>query len=176
MKKDKAKLFNKDYQKRWSETHCYKHIHTGEHCTFEAYLAEYLVLRWTEAFKMEKPSYKFWTEGDKYHKAFMKNMKAAQGLKKKYDNATILAAIRSEHFEKIYHIGLNARNPRGWKYNPVALEAIKRYDKEFKDWLKSSEQSVKANEEQVEPEQKTFKTRKKQYSNKKSSINKLRDL
>ena len=96
--KRKPKLFNKDYQKEWSQEYSYKHIHTGEHCTFESYVAEYLVLRWTETFKMDKPSYKFWTVGDKYHDVFMRNMKASVGLKKKYDPATIMAAIRSKHF------------------------------------------------------------------------------
>lgn len=176
-KNDRPKLFNKDYQKQWSEEYKYKHIHTGEHCTFEAYIAEYLILRWTDAFKMDKPSYKFWTKGDKYHDMFMRNMKAARGLKKKYDNATIIAAIRSKHFENIYHVGLKAYGPRGWKYNQVALEAIKRYDKEFKDWMKAAEESAKVDDTQVEPQEtKKLKTRKKQYSNKKSSINKLRDL
>lgn len=176
-KNDRPKLFNKDYQKQWSEEYKYKHIHTGEHCTFEAYIAEYLILRWTDAFKMDKPSYKFWTKGDKYHDMFMRNMKAARGLKKKYDNATIIAAIRSKHFENIYHVGLKAYGPRGWKYNQVALEAIKRYDKEFKDWMKAAEESAKVDDAQVEPQEtKKLKTRKKQYSNKKSSINKLRDL
>ena len=173
MKKDKAKLFNKDYQKQWSETHRYKHIHTGEHCTFEAYIAEYLILRWTEEFKMEKPSYKFWTEGDKYHKSFMKNMKAAQGLKKKYDNATILAAIRSKHFENIYHIGLNSHNPRGWKYNPVAVEAIKRYDKEHKDFLKLCEKTAEEDIPDAEP--KKLNRRSKQHTLfNKTSLKKLR--
>ena len=177
MTKKRPKLFSQKHQKEWSEEYSYKHIHTGEHCTFEAYIAEYLILRWTDAFKMDKPSYKFWTKGDKYHDMFMRNMKAARGLKKKYDNATIIAAIRSKHFENIYHIGLKAYGPRGWKYNQVALEAIRRYDKEFKDFLKASEESAKADEAQVEPkEAKKLKTRKKQYSNKKSSINKLRDL
>lgn len=173
--KRKPKLFNKDYQKQWSEEYSYKHIHTGEHCTFESYVAEYLVLRWTEAFKMEKPSYKFWTVGDKYHDVFMRNMKAAIGLKKKYDHATIIAAIRSKHFENIYHIGLKAYGPRGWKYNQVALEAIKCYDKEHKDFLKMCDQATEGTVH-VEPEQKKLKARSKQYSNKKSSINKLRDL
>jgi hypothetical protein len=174
---DRAKPFSKNYQKQWSETHSYKHQTTGEYCTAEAFIAEYLILRWTEEFKMDKPSYKFWTKGDKYHRPFMKNMKAAQALLKKYEPATILAAIRSKHFEKIYHIGLNAGGPRGWKYNQLALEAIKRYDKEFKDWMKAAEQSAKADDAQVKPEEtKKLKTRKKQYSNKKSSINKLRDL
>lgn len=172
----KPKLFNKKYQREWSEEYSYKHIHTGEHCTFEAYIAEYLILRWTDAFKMDKPSYKFWTKGDKYHDMFMRNMKAARGLKKKYDNATIIAAIRSKHFENIYHIGLKAYGPRGWKYNQVALEAIRRYDKEFKEWMKAAEESAKADDAQVEPEKKKLQARKKQYSNKKSSINKLRDL
>jgi len=176
MAKRRPELFNKEYQREWSKEYRYKHIHTGEHCTFESYIAEYLILRWTDAFKMEKPSYKFWTVGDKYHDMFMRNMKAARGLKKKYDPATILAAVRSEHFKKIYHIGLKAYGPRGWKYNQVALEAIRRYDKEFKDLLKSSDQAAQADAAKVEPEENKLKTRKKQYSNKKSSINKLRDL
>ena len=123
---------------------------------------------------MEKPSYKFWTKGDKYHRPFMKNMKAAQGLLKKYDHATILAAIRSKHFEKIYHIGLNAGGPRGWKYNPVAIEAIKKYHKEHTDFLKMCEESTKDVEIQ-EQESKDLKQRKKHYNSKKGSINRLRN-
>lgn len=176
MAKNKPKPFSKKYQREWSEEYSYKHIHTGEHCTFEAYIAEYLIIRWTDAFKMDKPSYKFWTKGDKYHDTFMRNMKAARGLKKKHEPATILAAVRSKHFEKIYHIGLKAYGPRGWKYNQVALEAIRRYDKEFKDLLKASEESAKADKVQVEPEKKKLNSRKKQYSDKKSTLNKLRDL
>ena len=43
--------------------------------------------------------------------------------------------------------------------------------------MKAAEQSAKADDAQVKPEEtKKLKTRKKQYSNKKSSINKLRDL
>ena len=86
---------------KWSEKNRYKHIHTGEHCTFEAYLAEKLILRWTEAFKMDKPSYKFWTAGDRYHESFMRNMKAAKGLSKKFPESIILEAIDSPFFEKI---------------------------------------------------------------------------
>jgi len=172
--KKKPKLFNKKYQKEWSETHRYKHQTTGEYCTSEAFIAEYLILRWTEEFKMEKPSYKFWTKGDKYHRPFMKNMKATQSLLKKYDPATILAAIRSKHFEKIYHIGLNAGGPRGWKYNQVAIEAIKRYHKEQKDCLNLREESSKE-VDIPEVKEKKLKTRTKQYSQKKISLNKLRN-
>ena len=103
---EKPKLFNKKHQREWSEEYSYKHIHTGEHCNFESYVAEYLILRWTDAFKMEKPSYKFWTVGDKYHDMFIRNMKAARGLKKKFKEHIILEAIKSNHFKKIYHIGL----------------------------------------------------------------------
>ena len=171
----KPKLFNQEYQKQWSITHKYKHIHTGEHCTFEAYIAEYLIIRWVEAFNMEKPSYKFWTKGDRYHKPFMKNMKAAQGLARKFDEATIFAAIRSDRFKKIYHIGLNAKSPRGWKYNPVALEAVKQYDKEHKDFLKLCDKASK--QESISVENKELDKRKTQsYNKKKTSINKLRNL
>jgi formyltetrahydrofolate synthetase len=172
----RAKQFNQKYQREWSEKHKYKHIHTGEHCTFEAFIAEYLVLRWTEAFKMEKPSYKFWTEGDKYHDAFMRNMKAVCSLQKKYDPATILAAVKSKHFENIYHIGLKAYGPRGWKYNQVAVEAIKRYNKEHQDFLKLCDKTAKEEVLEEQPDQEKLKHRTKQYSKKKNSINKLRDL
>ena len=57
-------------------------------------------MRWTDAFKMEKPSYKFWTVGDKYHDMFIRNMKAARGLKKKFMEHIILEAIKSDHFKR----------------------------------------------------------------------------
>jgi len=174
MTKKKPKLFNKSYQKEWSETHRYKHRHTGEHCTFESFIAEYLILRWTEEFKMDKPSYKFWTKGDKYHDAFMRNMKAAKQLKKKFDPPTIIAAVRSEHFKNVYHIGIKAHNRTGWKYNPVAIEAVKRYHKEHTDFLKLCDETAQ-DVEVPEVEQKKLQTRKKQYSQKKNSLNKLRN-
>lgn len=170
-KKQKPTLFNKPYQKEWSETHKYKHIHTGEHCTFEAYVAEYLVLRWTEAFKMDKPSYKFWTVGDKYHEVFIRNMKATNSLKKKFEEHIILEAIRSNHFEKIFHIGLKAYGPRGWKYNPVAVEAIKQYNKDKKESDKKTEIEI------VEQKEKPNTIRRKNtFTKNQSTINKLRNL
>lgn len=162
---------------KWSEKNRYKHIHTGEHCTFEAYLAEKLILRWTEAFKMDKPSYKFWTAGDRYHESFMRNMKAAKGLSKKFPESIILQAIDSPHFEKIFHIGVKCYGPRGWKYNQVALQAIKSYHKEQEEFAKIKEKAIKTDDEQVEPEaKKILKKRNKTYTNKKNSLNKLRDL
>ena len=168
----KPKLFNKKHQKEWSEKYKYKHIHTGEYCTFEAYVAEYLILRWTETFKMDKPSYKFWTAGDKYHDAFMRNMKAVRSLAKKFDEKIIIEAIKSQHFDKIYHIGLKCYGPRGWKYNQVAVKAVECYNKEAK-----KEQIKPEIDVNIVEEKKEVSTRKKQYvSNKKSMINKLRNL
>jgi len=174
MSNQKPKLFNKSYQKEWSETHKYKHIHTGEYCTFEAYVAEYLIIRWTDTFKMDKPSYKFWTVGDKYHAPFIRNMKALKSLKKKFDENIILEAIRSPHFEKIYHVGLKAYGPRGWKYNQVALQAIKTYNKEVKEAKKIAKKTkdVKIVEEKKEPQKRRTNT----ISNKTSTMNKLRNL
>ena len=104
-------------------------------------------------------------------------MKAAKSLQKKYDPALIFEAIRSDHFKNIYHIGLKCYGPRGWKYNPLAIEAIKRYDKELKQIMKLAEAAAEQEEAPVEQvEQKQLKARTKQYSNKKTSINKLRDL
>ena len=173
-KKDKPTLFNKEYQKEWSKEYRYKHIHTGEHCTFESYVAEYLVLRWTDSFKMDKPSYKFWTVGDKYHDVFMRNMKAATQLKKKFDEAIIIAAIRSDYFENIYHIGIKGYGHTGWKYNQVAIEAIKCYDKVQKNFLKKQKLTEEAEVANPKSESKKLQKRNKQYSNKKSSLNRLR--
>ena len=171
----KAKPFSQEYQKQWSETHKYKHIHTGEHCTFESYVAEFLILRRTEAFKMEKPSYKFWTVGDKYHDMFMRNMKAATGLKKKFKENIIIEAIKSDHFKKIYHVGLKAYGPRGWKYNQVALQAIKDYNNEVKAAAKIAKMAAKS--KPIVEEKEEAKVRRTQtYSTKKSTLNKLRNL
>lgn len=173
---NRPKLFNSKKQQQWSEERKYKHIHTGEYCTFEAYLAEYLVLRWTQAFNMDKPSYKFWTVGDKYHEVFIRNMKAANSLKKKFEESTIIEAINSEYFKNIYHVGLKAYGPRGWKYNQVALEAIKSYNKEKKktEKLKNDikHQSKKAI---IEEEKKLVERRTRSYGKKKSVINQLRN-
>tara|TARA_B100000131_G_C18122107_1_gene613298 strand:- start:3066 stop:3602 length:537 start_codon:yes stop_codon:yes gene_type:complete len=176
-KSEKPKLFNKKHQKQWSETYKYKHIHTGEYCTFEAYLAEYLILRWTDEFKMEKPSYKFWTAGNKYHDMFMRNMKAARGLQKRFPEHIILEAIKSDYFKNIYHIGLKAYGPRGWKYNQVALEAIKSYNKEVKASEKIAKLAKKATKSKPIEETKEEKVRRtKSFPKQKTMFNKLRDL
>ncbi len=172
---DKAKPFSKNYQKQWSETYKYKHIHTGEYCNFESYVAEFLILRWTESFKMDRPSYKFWTVGDKYHDMFIRNMKAATGLKKKFPEHIIIEAIKSNHFKNIYHIGLKAYGPRGWKYNQVALQAIKCYNKEVKASEKLAKIAAKA--KPIEEKKEDKKVRRTQtYSKQKTMLNKLRDL
>ncbi len=172
---DKAKPFSKNYQKQWSETYKYKHIHTGEYCNFESYVAEFLILRWTESFKMDRPSYKFWTVGDKYHDMFIRNMKAATGLKKKFPEHIIIEAIKSNHFKNIYHIGLKAYGPRGWKYNQVALQAIKCYNKEVKASEKLAKIAAKA--KPIEEKKEDKKVRRTQTCSKqKTMLNKLRDL
>ena len=124
---------------------------------------------------MEKPSYKFWTVGDKYHDMFMRNMKAATGLKKKFKENIIIEAIKSDHFKKIYHVGLKAYGPRGWKYNQVALQAIKDYNNEVKAAAKIAKMAAKA--KPIVEEKEEAKVRRTQtYSTKKSTLNKLRNL
>lgn len=172
----RPKLFNKKQQQEWSEEYKYKHIHTGEYCKFESYVAEYLVIRWADAFKMDKPSYKFWTIGDKYHDVFLRNMKAAIGLKKKFDEKIILEAIQSEYFKNIYHVGVKCYGPRGWKYNSVALEAIKRYDREVKEAIKISQQKKEIDNKQVEQKIDENIRRTKSFANQTSIIKKLRNL
>ena len=155
----------------------YKRITVEGYCRFEDYIAEWLIIRWTDQFKMEKPPCEFWNIPGKYQEMYQRNMKAAKSLLKKYEPALIFAAIRSDHFKNIYHIGLKCYGPRGWKYNPLAIEAIKRYDREFKQIMKLADAAEAQKDEPVkQKEAKPLKSRKKQYSNKKTSINKLRDL
>lgn len=177
-KKQKPKLFNQEYQKQWSETHKYKHIHTGEYCTFEAYVAEYLIIRKIEAFKEPKPAYKFWTKGDKLYPSFIRQLKATIKLRKKYSEEIILGAIKSKYFDKIFYLGLYAKNYVGWTMNTLALEAIECYHKEREQQeQKAQDNALIENIDIIEEENKKVQTRRTQSINKnKSIINKLRNL
>jgi hypothetical protein len=168
--KKKPELFNKDYQKQWSETHKYKHIHTGEHCTFEAYVAEYIVLRRSEKLNLGKPSYKFWTKGDPLHWLWKKQYGAALQLKKKYSEEAILNAIKSKDFDSLLVIGI--QNGRGYKVNPLAEKVIQKYQQ----ILEESKQQIQVNMN-VETEEKTIETRSTQsYNTKRATMNQLRNL
>jgi len=168
--KKKPELFNKDYQKQWSETHKYKHIHTGEYCTFEAYVAEYIVLRRSEKLNLGKPSYKFWTKGDPLHWLWKKQYGAAIQLKKKYSEEAILSAIKSKDFDGLLVIGI--QNGRGYKVNPLAEKVIQKHQK----ILEESKQQIQVNMN-VETEEKTIETRSTQsYNTKRATMNQLRNL
>lgn len=171
MSKERPALFNKSYQKEWSETHKYKHIHTGEYCTFEAYVAEFIVLRRAEKMKLPRPGYKFWTKGDPNHWLWKKQFSAARALKKKYSEESILKAINSKEFDKLLVIGI--QNGRGWKINPLAEKVILLYHN------KVEQEKNKPKQEQIEiiEEKKEVSTRKTQsIAKNKSMFNKLRDL
>lgn len=176
MTKEKPRPFSQSYQGEWSETHKYKHIHTGEYCTFEAYVAEYLILRKAEAFKEPRPAYKFWTKGEKLYPAFVRQLKAVIKLRKKYDEEIILGAIKSPHFSKVFYIGLYEKNYVGWKMNPIALEAIECYHKEREEQKKQSEIKKQADNAQVEVEQKQLTRRKNSSYAKQKTLKQLRDL
>jgi hypothetical protein len=168
-KKSKPKLFNQDYQKQWSETHKYQHIHTGEYCTFEAYVAEYIILRRAEKLNLGKPSYKFWTKGDPNHWLWKKQLGAARQLKKKYSEEAILQAIKSKEFDKLLVIGI--QNGRGYKINPLAERIVSMYDSKIKQSAKKIDE-VKVEEKVID-----LSTRKTQsVSKNKTMFNKLRDL
>lgn len=163
--------------KRRTEKSNYPRITVEGFCPFEDHLAEFLILRWTDEFKMDKPPNEFWKIPGKYQEMYNRNMRAIKSLRKKYECSIIYSAVKSKHFKNIYHIGLKCYGPRGWKYNPLAIEAIKRYDKELKQIMKLAKAAAEQEEAPVEQvEQKQLKARTKQYSNKKTSINKLRDL
>jgi hypothetical protein len=163
--------------KKRTEKSRYKRITCEGYCPFEDYIAEWLIIRWTDQFKMDKPPNEFWNIPGKYQEMYERNMKAAKSLQKKYEPTVIFAAIKSNHFKNIYHIGLKCYGPRGWKYNSLAIEAVKRYDKEYKQLLKLADAAeAQKNEPVKHVEQKPLQARRKQYSKKKTTLNKLRKL
>lgn len=171
MTNQKPELFNKNFQKQWSETHKYKHIHTGEYCTFESYVAEYLVLRRAEKLNLGMPSYKFWTKGDPNHWLWKKQHGAAIQLKKKYSEEAILRAIKSKDFDKLLVIGV--QNGNSYKVNPSAEKVIAKYQKLI-DEEKTKVDLIPVDDEKIE--QPTIETRSSVGYNRKSTINKLRNL
>lgn len=170
-KKNKPQLFNKEYQKQWSETHKYKHIHTGEYCTFEAYVAEFIVLRRAEKLNIGKPSYKFWTKGDPNHWLWTKQLCAARILKKRYSEEAILVAIKSKEFDKLLVIGIQDGNR--YKVNPAAEKIIAMYHKKL---LSQSQPLSEQNIEKQNIDSETQIRTSQSYENKKFSINKLRNI
>ena len=161
---DKPNLFNREYQKEQSDKYKYKHIHTGEYCTFEAYVAEYLVLRRAERMKLERPAYKFWTKGDPNHWLWMKQLRAARSLAKKYSEEAVLSAIKSDDFKKYLVIGI--QNGRGWKVNPPAEKIIKKYHEKIQRQQKEEKPTIEVVE--------APKKRKAKPSKKGGLLNKLR--
>lgn len=170
----KPKLFNKTYQKEWSEKYKYKHIHTGEYCTFEAYVAEYIVLRRAEKLNLGKPSYKFWTKGDPNHWIWKKQFGAAKQLKEKYSEEAVLKAIQSKEFESLLVIGI--QNGRGYKINPLAEKVVALYHKKIQDEQSLESKNVAKNVDIVEEVNDVRIRRKLNVLHNKTSINQLRKL
>lgn len=170
MEKEKPKLFNQEAQKQWSETRRYKHIHTGEYCTFEAYVAEYIVLRRAEKLNLGKPSYKFWTKGDPNHWLWKKQHGATIQLKKKYSEEAILSAIKSKDFDRLLVLGV--QNGRGYKVNPEAEKVIAKHQKLIDDSKNKTTINMDLQIEELKVETRQTQT----YQNKKVTLNKLRNL
>lgn len=169
-KKEKPELFNQDYQKQWSETHKYKHIHTGEYCTFESYVAEYIVLRRSEKLNLGKPSYKFWTKGDPLHWLWKKQHGAAVQLRKKYSEEAILQAIKSKDFDRLLVLGV--QNGRGYKISPEAEKVIAKYQKKIEEEQNKTQVNL-----EVKEENKPLETRSSSgYNTKRTTLNQLRNL
>lgn len=171
MKKNKKpELFKQNYQKEWSEIHKYKHIHTGEYCTFEAYVAEYIVLRRSEKLNLGKPSYKFWTKGDPLHWLWKKQHGAALQLKKKYSEEAILEAIKSKDFDKLLVLGV--QNGRGYKINPEAEKIIAKYQQKIEN-----QKNKIIIDTEIKIEKPVLETRSStSYNNKKNTMHRLRNL
>lgn len=172
MKKEKPQPFSQNYQKSWSPTHKYQHIHTGEYCTFEAYVAEYIVLRRAEKLNLGKPGYKFWTKGDPNHWLWKKQYGATIQLKKKYSEEAILSAIKSRDFDNLLVLGV--QNGRGYKINPSAEKIIAKHQ----ELINKSRTKVEIDFSPIDKVENTqVETRASGgYNTKKTSINKLRNL
>lgn len=169
-KKEKPELFNQDYQKQWSETHKYKHIHTGEYCTFEAYVAEYIVLRRSEKLNLGKPSYKFWTKGDPLHWLWKKQHGAAVQLRKKYSEEAILQAIKSKDFDRLLVLGV--QNGRGYKISPEAEKVIAKYQRKIEEEQNKPQVNLEVKEENIPLETRASSG----YNTKRTTLNQLRNL
>jgi hypothetical protein len=170
-KKVKPELFSQEYQKQWSEKHKYKHIHTGEHCTFEAYVAELIVLRRSEKLNLGKPAYKFWTKGDPLHWLWKKQYGAACKLRKKYSEEAILSAINSPDFKNLLVIGV--QDGRSYKINPLAEKAIAKHQAIIDDAKNKPVVNLEVEQEKVEVEVRQTQS----YNTiSKQSIHKLRNL
>jgi hypothetical protein len=168
---EKPELFSQKCQQQWSETHKYKHIHTGEYCTFEAYVAEYIVLRRAEKLNLGKPAYKFWTKGDPNHWIWMKQFNAARALKNKYSEESVLKAIHSREFDKLLVLGI--QDGRGYKINPLAEKIVAMYHKKI---LEESKKVDMADIDIVENKQDVQIRRSQYMNNDKTNINQLRNL
>jgi molybdopterin-guanine dinucleotide biosynthesis protein len=169
-KKEKPDLFNQDYQKQWSETHKYKHIHTGEYCTFEAYVAEYIVLRRSEKLNLGKPAYKFWTKGDPLHWLWKKQHGAAVQLRKKYSEEAILQAIKSKDFDRLLVLGV--QNGRGYKISLEAEKVIAKYQKKIEEEQNKPQVNLEVKEENTPLETRVSSG----YNTKRTTLNQLRNL
>lgn len=170
MENQKPGLFNQEAQKHWSENRKYQHIHTGEYCTFEAYVAEYIVLRRAEKLNLGRPSYKFWTKGDPNHWLWKKQHGAAIQLKKKYSEEAILSAIKSKDFDRLLVLGV--QNGRGYKINPEAEKIIAKHQKIIEDSKNKPTVNMDVEIEESKAEVRQTQT----YQNKKTTLNKLRNL
>jgi len=166
----KPELFSQDYQKSWSPTHKYKHIHTGEYCTFEAYVAEYIVLRRAEKLNLGKPSYKFWTKGDPNHWIWKKQYGSTLQLKKKYSEESILEAIKSKDFDKLLVLGI--QSGRGYKINPAAEKVIAKYHEKLENEKNKIKLNLDVKIENIELEMRPSVG----YNKNSGTLNNLRNL
>jgi hypothetical protein len=164
---DKPTLFNKEFQKQQSEKYSYQHIHTGEYCTFEAYVAEYILIRRSEKLNSGTLPYKFWTKGCKEHWTWLKQLNAARVLGKKYGEKTLLSFLKSKDFDKFLLIGLQNGRGRGWKVNPAIIPLLEKYKETIEDQEKKELESKVLEIPKGDVKRKTFGSNK---------LNKLRSL
>lgn len=130
---EKPSLFNREFQKEQSDRYKYKHIHTGEYCTFEAYVAELVIIKRAERLNIGKPEYKFWTKGCKDHWTWLKQLNAARELAKEYGEDVILSFLNSDDFKRFLLIGIQNGRGRGWKINPSIIPYLKKHEKIIKE-------------------------------------------
>lgn len=98
----------------------YKHVTTGDYCTFAAFVAEAMCLKLAEFKNLGSLPYKFWNTGS-WKWTFQKQMSLAREIAKTYPEQVLVKAISSDDFKTIFSLN-NPRVPAILKkYNDIYL-------------------------------------------------------
>jgi hypothetical protein len=133
--------------------------YTDKSVTAAQYLAERICERIAQRDKVDL-SFKFWNQ-TKWKRTFLYQVQVASGLLKIYRAEAIIAALRKT--PRIYSLNAQFLDP----LIRVEQDAIERYEKQVAE---------KPPEESIQPEVNTAEKPRPAFTEKKSSLNKLREL